>query len=66
MSDYFNTSAKDESANCLHCGAPITQKKGPGRARKYCGEWHAKLYRRNAVMFYDGRIVNAYPIRRVA
>ncbi|GLV73462.1 hypothetical protein Shyhy02_14640 [Streptomyces hygroscopicus subsp. hygroscopicus] len=51
MSDYVNTSAKDASTRCLQCGAPITQKKGPGRAKRFCRPWCGRLYRRQTAVF---------------
>ncbi|WP_076970608.1 hypothetical protein [Streptomyces sparsogenes] len=66
MDDYFSTSAKAESTNCLQCGAPLEQKKGAGRAKRFCRPWHGKLYRRNATMIYGGEVFEAYPARRSA
>jgi hypothetical protein len=36
---------KSETVLCLHCGAKVAQKEGPGRAKVYCSTWHAQLWR---------------------
>jgi hypothetical protein len=33
-------------ASCLHCGAPLTQKEGPGRLRQFCTAEHGRSWRR--------------------
>ncbi|AEM80500.1 hypothetical protein Strvi_0727 [Streptomyces violaceusniger Tu 4113] len=52
--DYSNTSAKDESTKCLQCGKPLEQKKGPGRAKRFCRPWCGKLLRRKTAVFSVG------------
>lgn len=54
---------KPSTTACLHCGATVQQKPGPGRVRRYCGPWHAELYRRHATLITaDGERLAAYPI----
>ncbi|MFH8358682.1 hypothetical protein ACH4FV_03755 [Streptomyces anulatus] len=36
----------DQNIKCLHCDAPLEQKEGKGRLRRFCTQWHGRLYRR--------------------
>lgn len=36
----------NENVTCGHCNAPVPQKEGPGRARRFCTQAHGRLYRR--------------------
>lgn len=40
------TPIKRQPTTCLHCGADVEQKIGPGRLRKFCTAWHGRLWRR--------------------
>jgi hypothetical protein len=44
--DYTKSFKSQCNAACLHCGAELTQKEGPGRARRFCNGEHGKAYRR--------------------
>ncbi|MFI2258795.1 hypothetical protein [Streptomyces tubercidicus] len=61
---FYATPKSEGPTNCQRCNAPIEQKAGPGRKKKYCREWCAKEFRRTAtVIDVDGQRFDAYPIR---
>lgn len=62
---FYATPKSEGPTNCQRCNAPIEQKKGPGRMRKYCpNNTCAKAFRRDAtVIDADGRRHDAYPLR---
>ncbi|MFJ9110471.1 hypothetical protein [Streptomyces sp. NPDC102283] len=35
-----------KNLKCLHCNATLEQKEGRGRLRRFCTQWHGRLYRR--------------------
>ncbi|MCQ9134137.1 hypothetical protein [Streptomyces hilarionis] len=44
--DYTKPIKSQCTAGCLHCGAALEQKEGPGRIRQFCDGEHGKAYRR--------------------
>ncbi|MFD6027407.1 hypothetical protein [Streptomyces griseoluteus] len=44
--DYTKSFKSQCHAACLHCGAELEQKEGPGRVRRFCDGEHGKAYRR--------------------
>jgi hypothetical protein len=44
--DYTKSTKIQCAAGCLHCGAELTQTRGPGRIRRFCDGEHGKAYRR--------------------
>ncbi|MDO0916799.1 hypothetical protein QQM39_40120 [Streptomyces sp. DT2A-34] len=43
--DYTKSAKSQCNAACLHCGATLEQKQGPGRVRQFCDGGHGKAYR---------------------
>ncbi|MEU0159864.1 hypothetical protein ABZ154_13715 [Streptomyces sp. NPDC006261] len=44
----------NENITCGHCAAPLEQKEGRGRLRRFCSQHHGRMYRsRMRAMGFD-------------